>query len=755
MLRGWYVPVGLLVGCGLFFSNVYPFNVDAGILQGADLRGYTYPYFDFIAREVHVGREIPLWNPHQLAGFSIIGAGEVNIFYPFNWLTVLWDVRKAITVNAMLHVFIGMWGVAFCARQLGASQLGSLVGGLIWGGSGLIGARLNAGHYTLILPMAWFPWVMGGYLWALKRGTWAAGLGAAGAMGLLHLAGHPQVAFLAGFMLLSIWGFAVADVPFGSRFGSATRPLLTIVVFGTMLGAIDISPVIETAWVSDRNIQQDRFEFAHRYSLPANQLVTFVFPYALGGEGTVRGDPNFEELFAYVGLLPLIAAVLLLQRPTTEVWLLLVLLGVGILLSLAMNGGVLRLLIQLVPQMGVFRSAGRWLSLTQMALACLTGLWITRLQNSTQEERRRSLSGLTRRELPTLIMLFFLLAFGLSLLRASSSSFLDSPDQIWNVAQIVAKAGVMLLLLELALLAVQTARLAFYQALGVLIGIALVDLWSVTLPLIPVGKPDIYGGFWQSLGSVVSPEDAGLSRIMVDQRRQRTLTSATGLGYYDIYGYEQLVADDYNRWIEDTDPLLLRNRLLGVRFVVTRGPLDEEILEKGLKPLREDENARLYVYEFTDPVPRAFLAKAVVVQPDDEGVRGFFADEVLARPEIVMVDRAMPCHQDRYVGGQVEITEYRPNRVRLRVESEGEGVLFLSDRYATGWRAEVNGQPSRIYRADTVFRAVCVPSGHSEVVFSYHPLSLYIGGLLSGGAWGLLLVLVGYRWFMRGKLHGA
>lgn len=744
------VPVLLFVGSCLFFSNVYPFNWENGMLRGKDLIGYTYPYFDFIAQQVRTQHTIPLWNPHQLGGFSIIGAGEVNIFYPFNWLTFLGDVRKAITINSQLHVFIGMWGVAFCSQQLGASRLGALTAGLIWGGSGLIGARLHAGHYTLILPLAWFPWVMGSYLRALRLKTWQSGLVAAIPMGLLHLAGHPQVAFITGFMLMGIWFFTVLSTPIGSQFGAATRPLLMIVIVGALLGAIDILPVVDTALVSDRNVQQDRFEFANRFSLPANQLMTFLFPNALGGKGAVRGDPNFEELFAYVGLLPLIATPMLLQRPTKEVWLLICLASLGILLSLAMNGGILRLMIQVIPQLGIFRSAGRWLSLTQLCLSCLTALWITRIQNYTPQERYQTIVPFTHHSLPMMIIALFFLAFGLSLTRSAGPTIFDNPDQLWNVAQIVAKAGLMLLLLELTLLAIQHTQHSFRQAMGALLLVAIVDLWSVTLVLIPVGSPNIYGTFWQNLTAIISPQELGLSRLMVDQSRQQTLNSPTGLGYYDVNGYEQLVADDYNRWIDDQNPLALHNRLLGIQYIVQGTPFDDSVIDQyQLESVFSNDSQKIYIYRFANPIPRAFLAEAVITEPNDNTVRAFFKDEVFGLPQIVLTEQEVACQQEQYGGGQVDITSYTPNQVTIEVEAESPSLLFLSDRFATGWKATVNGVLTPIYRADTIFRAVCVPSGHSEVVFSYHPKALSVGIIFSTVSWSGTVGILGYQWISR------
>jgi uncharacterized membrane protein YfhO len=62
-------------------------------------------------------------------------------------------------------------------------------------------------------------------------------------------------------------------------------------------------------------------------------------------------------------------------------------------------------------------------------------------------------------------------------------------------------------------------------------------------------------------------------------------------------------------------------------------------------------------------------------------------------------------------------------------------VLVLLDTYASGWKAEVDGRPVRIYPANLAFRAVEVPPGTHEVDFRYAPLSVTLGLALSGAGW--------------------
>src|SRR5207248_5438772 len=94
------------------------------------------------------------------------------------------------------------------------------------------------------------------------------------------------------------------------------------------------------------------------------------------------------------------------------------------------------------------------------------------------------------------------------------------------------------------------------------------------------------------------------------------------------------------------------------------------------------------------------------------------------------------------------ITSYRPNDITIKTSGDG-GLLTLSDQYYPGWQASIDGQAVDIVRADTAFRAICVPSGDHMVLFEYRPRSLYIGLAISIVGWLALTILMITGLFVR------
>jgi hypothetical protein len=99
--------------------------------------------------------------------------------------------------------------------------------------------------------------------------------------------------------------------------------------------------------------------------------------------------------------------------------------------------------------------------------------------------------------------------------------------------------------------------------------------------------------------------------------------------------------------------------------------------------------------------------------------------------------------------GEAKVTSYEATRVEVAVRTDRRAWLVLSDRFAPGWRATVDGDDATLYEADYALRAVIVPAGAHQVVFRYAPWSLRLGLALSAASLPVLalgLALVGrYR----------
>jgi uncharacterized membrane protein YfhO len=81
-----------------------------------------------------------------------------------------------------------------------------------------------------------------------------------------------------------------------------------------------------------------------------------------------------------------------------------------------------------------------------------------------------------------------------------------------------------------------------------------------------------------------------------------------------------------------------------------------------------------------------------------------------------------------------------------QVNATAEGHVVLSEVYAPGWSAFVDGQAAPILRANQLLRAVPITAGEHELRVLYDPVSFKLGAILSGVTLVLLIGAIVFLW---------
>lgn len=102
----------------------------------------------------------------------------------------------------------------------------------------------------------------------------------------------------------------------------------------------------------------------------------------------------------------------------------------------------------------------------------------------------------------------------------------------------------------------------------------------------------------------------------------------------------------------------------------------------------------------------------------------------------------------------VTITAYEPNCLTYDVNSGKGGVLVFSEVYYPGWTATIDGEPVELGRVDYLLRALQVKPGRHEVVLSFFPKSVNTTETFAYLAYGVLILVflgAGYMEWRRRK----
>ncbi|MBI3723528.1 hypothetical protein HY251_06185 [bacterium] len=171
---------------------------------------------------------------------------------------------------------------------------------------------------------------------------------------------------------------------------------------------------------------------------------------------------------------------------------------------------------------------------------------------------------------------------------------------------------------------------------------------------------------------------------------------------------------------------------LSVRAVLV-DPLDREgpeaCVPEGLVPLSAGE---VSIFRNPTALPRARLfplARIVAAENETEALVRVRARDFDARTHVVLElgdsfsswTPGDPLESGPLLEAAIVEGADGPERVRVRTGHREGAFLVLADTFASGWSATVDGTPAEIFPANVAFRAVFVPRGEHDVLFSYGP----------------------------------
>ncbi|MFZ4827060.1 MAG: YfhO family protein [Phototrophicaceae bacterium] len=741
-----WLLVGVLV---LLLQPLLLPSLPTQALDGSDFTGNVYPLYGYTAEHYRDGLNLH-WNPYQFAGFPVTANPQAAVFYPATW--AVWLIVDAFGVSVprvigwmvVLHTLIGAVGMARLTRAHGANALGGGVAGVIFVMGGWWIARIYAGHYTMLTAVAWVPWLLHAYQVALDHNRgWHIYLAPMGWLGLMCLAGHPQMVLYACLLLggTLVWRWLTHPCSVWEMVKMGAQ-LALIGVGAVGLGMMALLPTAQLIRFSPR--ADATLEMLNEFALPPVQLLTLVLPNLFGHPKVQPlgywGVPTFEEMSAYVGVLPLVALLLtpVLAKRGAKVGYWVVWVIVGLLLALGRDGGLFTLLVRWVPGFDLFRAPARYLFFWTFGMCGIMAWFVTLMQQNDSATRQAIVSHALRPlvwVVGGLAIIAVLLIGGYALVPQDSARVLQfSSVLMGGVFWLCGTVAVLWLLSQ-----------PNYHRLAMLAVVAWVglDVWRVAdllITLSPIQTGGTIGTMWETIQQTF-PADA----------HSRLLTFVDGANYYanpvngatltkhlHVRGYDPLELTDYIQAFGTAypDPNHPFHTLMGVRYVVSDLPREDE----GWELLREANG--FYFYERETPFPRAWVITNGILEPDPQRIREAWARAAVDFDTTAMFTEPLSCEMGDGTY-RATITDYRPSTVEIAVSGTG-GVLVLSDQMYPGWEATVDGEPVPIGTAWTFMRAVCVPDGEHVVTFRFVPRVVWVGmgiSLLAWMGWGIALVL--------------
>ncbi len=295
---------------------VYPEKAQPNYNLFGDIVDAHYPAIIFLKHWLAEGT-LPLWNPHVAGGQPFLFS-TYFFLYPINLLYLFLPVELAFTWHAMLRLLIAAIFTYLLADELKLPPVSCLLAALVFTFNGFHLAWLAWPHTseTILLPVIlWlvFKALHQGqdrYLVALVFVTVILLAG-----GFLPIAGYVLYAAV-GFGLFIVWDQYRSGAVSVRRLLTYTILIGLAVIVGILISAVYFIPFAENLLQSRYSVERAQDVTLYRnFHLPWWQIMLYLIPGYYGGIHTPYwGSVNLVETLGYVGILPLILALVSLGR---------------------------------------------------------------------------------------------------------------------------------------------------------------------------------------------------------------------------------------------------------------------------------------------------------------------------------------------------------------------------------------------------------------------------------------------------------
>lgn len=695
-----------------------------------DILVTVLPLRHYLLERLHAG-EFPQWYPYELLGVPFAGSLVASPFHPQVLLFLLLGPAVGTKWSLLLASLIGLAGAYRLARELGASRAAAVTGAYVFGLGGY-GVSLVS-NPPFLVPFMTAPWMLAAvHKLVRKKGRPQDVAQLALWWSLIFLGGDVQLFLECGFVALAM---LVA-------YRASRRSWMFFAVAGSIAAAlvsVELVPALASEDESIRAYWKPTPSLASLWALHPLRLFDFVVPHFVPAFHRLEFGQLFEgqaDLFAgtlFVGGLAALLVLLALWKgaPGALLWIGVAVIGVA--LALGHRGGLLEVWWSAAPVFAKFQIPEKYVALAALAVVPLVAAGADRL-------------GLLPRQLGALVA-------GLGALVVAAALVVPSATLVGWLAGNTLPTG---LSGALATSWHQGLLLSggFVVALGVAMRFAPTSLLSVIVPALVLVELAVGNAGRAPLASAAKVESIGelatqLEKLRAPQDPPPRVLPARGGTRKDI-GDDELV-DAMHSWFMPDDSgrghaVSFGKNSSAARARVDRlmgslAPREQPIWQRRFnvcyraadarQPPRAEESVVASVYDppvslvRRECLPRAYLASAVPAK-DDEGARDRMRQGLADDDAVWEGGPALST-----AGGTATWLAWAPEYLKVEINALAPSALVVSDAYARGWTATMDGQNVPIYPTNVAVRGVRVPLGHHIVEMKYRTPGLILGAGLS------------------------
>jgi hypothetical protein len=722
----------------------------------SDVVGEHYPWKLLFSEYIARG-EFPLWNPYNFSGTPFVALSTPQLFDITNVIFLIFPARVAFDISMVLKVWMAGLFMLLLSKHFNFTYWSSILSAVAY--------MLN-GAFIMNLP---FGWMTGGWIWlplvvmfleiSIDKGKIEWALLAGVFLGFSHLGAHLQVSVQILVCLLLWFLYHSISLVRRKEFSKLLRlsSLFSICsLVSVAVAAIQLIPTFELLSASE-GVSRSYQAIEWFNDLPRNLVkipfaLSFLTPNFFGHHSTfspvlITGEKWTSYLMGYVGFIPLVLAVIAMIFVKQN--------GAKLFRFIALGTLVTVFLTPLVVPL-YFRTLVIWC----FATAVLAGFG---LDYVLQKASTRFLTRLRRITVSALVILsigLITVQVGISILgdryipriekHVDSTMFADNSTFAFARQFYINKVATTFryysvlnpkLLVTLAVVGGFAALLGLFNkkklsiekagaALFLLTVVDLVYFFFLYVPVVDLRKNPLY----PVTGSIAYlHSDTSLFRVATYSRpgldppifyEESNIPVGLQVTHHTgsiNYGRSVVFVREFSNFMPTSFPKLAD--LGNVKYFLTKSITFDTtkypVVYQG----------EINIYRNPRVLPRAFTVSHFrVFSSPDSILRAMKSPQFSPANEVLLEERPRGSVLDSALNiSKIDVVKYKQQYVKLQTLTDGNSLLVFSDTQYPGWKAFIDGVETRIYAADYIFRAICLPEGSHVIEFRFEPLSFRIG----------------------------
>jgi len=763
----WFNLLILFFICFLLFRD---------LITGSSWLHDDFPYVyypgKFLASVSLSNGVFPFWNPYSFGGMPFFADPQIAILYPFNFLLQFFVSNSYLSplivqISIVAHYFLLSIFCYYLGKEFKFDNFASLAFSIMFTYSSYM--IIHMIHMNLIETVVWLPLLFLLILKFVNKKKYIYIMIAGVIMAVSILAGYPQsffynYIFLAVFLLYRLV-LSIKNKDYGSVKIIATGCIIFFVV-SICISSVQLLP---TYVLSENSSRVDTgYEFAKQGSVHPLDIITLFVPKIFGtfnwnksaeeisywsvksNGGHQEGSYMYTVSTLYLTILPLIIlipAIVFSFKKKLQFFPMIFFLSVSIIVILFSFGGnffLHQMFYYFVPFFNRFRNPGHITYLFAFSMLLISAFGINEiLMNKIELKKYFSLKYFLI--LASILILVFLLANS-GLFKANDGPSSDPQVNSWITKQIN-----VFVFLSFAYLAV----LYFYFTDKINPG-------SFRIILLLILVIDIYVFAYNQNNGDTNPaalysQNSNLINQVKEDLKDELFRVNMRDGRNMLFQRYQGAVDGIHL-LEGINVLNL-NRLFPINKEGNSNQL-LDLMNVKYKIKVDDKSKSMSMMMNEGYLPRARMFYDVKVITDENLLKDYMKSNEYDYKRTLVLEKT-PTNMSlpktdtaSKINSSVKVTEYELNKIKLDVDTDENGFLFLSEIYYPDWKAFVDGKEAEIYRADYSLRAVYLEKGKHTVEFIYESKGFNIGSKLSLAALSISLVLIGVFFFRDKKTSG-